>query len=70
MENQRKMELNGEAADQITILNLKEHLDILEENAKEILENKDKLEDYQKANLEFNLRMQLHLREVLKYFGD
>ncbi len=63
------IQLNGEAADQITILNLQEHLEILEEEAKEITQNTVELKEHEKSNLEFNLRMQLHLKEVLKYFG-
>lgn len=66
----KKIQLNGDIADQITLLNLQEHLQILEDCNQSIMDGKRELAKHEKETLELNLRNILHLKEMIQYFSD
>ena len=65
----KKFEIDWESADRITVLNLKEALEYMETENKKFRKKKS-LSDYEKADFEYNTRMIMHIKEVLKHYGE
>jgi hypothetical protein len=70
----KKIELDGEAADSITISNLKEHLSYLKENMKNWKKNPQTDDNpdgvwMHPGDVSTNIQMIEHLKAVIDYFG-
>jgi hypothetical protein len=67
----KKIELDSETADGITVLVIKEHLSFAKKNIKELKEemSKGSLSQNKKLDLVSNLELESHFNAVLKYFG-
>lgn len=65
-----KLEIDADTADNITVLNLKEHLRILNEVNDDLMVESEDLSDYARNEMAKNLLIKLHIKEVLKYFGN
>jgi hypothetical protein len=70
---QKKLELDYETADKITVLCLKDAYLSMNKEVKEALDeikNNGELPVYKKEDLVYNQSMMIHIREVLKYYGE
>ena len=70
----RKIELDGEAADSITISNLKEHLGYLKDSMKKWKKNPKTDENpagvwMHPEDVTINIQMCEHLKAVISYYG-
>lgn len=67
--NSRGLQLDFEAADRITILNLKDCYKTLTKENEEI-QALDEIPEHKSQDLVYNINMLKHLSAVLHYFGE
>lgn len=67
-----KIELDGETADRIVVDTLKYHLSIIKDDNKQAKKKIKNGEGYPALNedIAYNENMKIHIKEVLKYFGE